>query len=246
MNWVSYFENNRAARRPIEWSRGINIDPAVRGAFARSLQRFQIGESGEGLHMKRCAAATGDAEYARAVHLFIAEEQAHAEMMAGILDRIGAPLIRRHWTDLGFVAVRRLMGLNLEVMVMLCAEIIGKNYFQALYVGIDDAVVRSVFSQIVRDEDGHVAFQCDRLRRSFEGLPGFVMTVLRGIWWALYQAAFLIVIYDHRHVLRALSISPGEFMRDCDRTFDEASAVIFGGMPVLIGRLPAVDQGTGR
>jgi hypothetical protein len=227
MNWVSYFEKNRAERRAISWELGISIDRNLRAPLARSLQRFQVGESGEGMHMKKCAAATGDAEYAQAVHLFIAEEQAHAAMMAEILRRIGAPLIKRHWSDVGFIMLRRLMGLNMEVMVMLSAEIIGKNYFQALYHGVDDPVVRSVCAQIVADEDGHIEFQCDHLRKTLARLPRYMQTFLRGAWWLLYQAAFLVMVYDHRELFRALSIHPAEFMHDCDRTYDDAVAMVF-------------------
>lgn len=239
MNWVQYFERNRANRKEMPWNRTISIAPQLREPLIHSLQRFQIGESGEGKHMKRCAAATGDAEYAQAVHLFIAEEQEHARMMMGILERLGAKGISRHWSDAGFILLRRLFGLNCEVMVMLAAEIVGKRYFQTLYQGMDDPLLRAVFGQMVQDEDGHIAFQSDRLKKVFSSLPRFVLPFVRGLWRVVYEAAFFVVVYDHRHLLRALCVSPAEFMRECNETYNETTAVMFGVGGALI---PAMDM----
>ena len=53
MNWLRYFEYNRDHREPIPWATCENLDaPRLRKAFVRSLQKFQIGESGEGRLMR--------------------------------------------------------------------------------------------------------------------------------------------------------------------------------------------------
>ena len=72
--------------------------------------------------------------------------------------------------------MRRLLGLKLEVLVLLAAEMIAARYFRALREGVDDAVVRKVSTQIGHDEDGYLAFQVDYLRRAFARWP-FVMRV---------------------------------------------------------------------
>ena len=88
MDWLTYFEHNRASRTSIPWDAGMHIDERLRGPIARSLQRFQLGESGDGAHLKRLAASTGDARYMAAIDLFVLEEQEHAALMAGVLIRI--------------------------------------------------------------------------------------------------------------------------------------------------------------
>ena len=62
-HWQHYFQHNRAHRREIPWRPELNIAPAVVRPFIRSLQRFQIGESGEGRHLRAAAATTGDPDY---------------------------------------------------------------------------------------------------------------------------------------------------------------------------------------
>lgn len=229
MNWVSYFERNRENRRTIPWERGINVPEGVREPLIASLQVFQIGESGEGTHMKRCAAASGDAEYAQAVHLFIAEEQAHSAWMARALELLGAPLLRRHWSDVGFILLRRLMGLTCEVMVLLTAEVIGRNYFRAVHRGIDDDVLRTMLAQMISDEEAHIAFQVDRLRKSFAAMPRFMTPALRLAWWTLYHGAFVVVLRGHGSLLRAVNVSPGQFLRECDGTYHRVCAALFKG-----------------
>lgn len=227
MTWASYFEKNRDNRRNIPWERGITIDEHVRGPLVRSLQRFQIGESGEGVHMKRGAARTGDAGYLHAVQLFIAEEQVHSSWMATALGLMNAPLLTGHWSDVAFIALRRLMGLTTEVMVLLAAETVGKHYFRVVHRGIDDLVLRTMYAQMISDEEGHIAFQVDSLRRAFAREPRLLRGFRRAMWWTVYHAAFVVVIWDHRHLFRALNVSPTEFMIDCDDTYGEISSVLF-------------------
>src|SRR5215207_8088625 len=99
MNWVAYFTYNRSHRMHIPWELGIRAEPWLHAPLARSLQRFQMGERGDGAHLKRVAAATRDQDYVTAVGLFIEEEQEHADLMARVLGGMGAPLLERHWSD---------------------------------------------------------------------------------------------------------------------------------------------------
>ncbi|MBS1914514.1 MAG: hypothetical protein JST22_21195 [Bacteroidetes bacterium] len=227
MNWVHYFERNRETRRTIPWERGITVEPHVRGPLVRSLQRFQIGESGEGRHMKRGAAKTGNAEYARAVHLFIEEEQYHSAIMGQALDLLGAPRLKGHWSDILFIGLRRMMGLTCEVLVLLAAEVVGRNFFRTVHRGVDDDALRTMFAQMIADEEAHVAFQTDQLRAAMAAMPAPARPFMRLAWWAVYNGAFFVVVWDHRHLFRALLVSPTEFMSDCDGTYDEVCSVLF-------------------
>src|ERR1044071_2654444 len=116
--WLNDFEHNRLYRRTVPWEQPLEIPaPALRAALIRSLQKFQIGESGEGRHLRKKAAATGDTIYQGAIDLFIKEEQEHARLMAGILRKLNAPLLLAHWSDGCFILLRRLFGLSHELLV---------------------------------------------------------------------------------------------------------------------------------
>jgi hypothetical protein len=231
MNWLSYFERNRRERLHIPWHLGIEIDDKLRAPLIRSLQRFQVGESGEGTHLRTHAAATGDANFAGAIDLFIKEEQEHACLMAGILRRLRAPLLESHWSDGCFMFARHLFGLKQELLVLLLPEMIAKRYFRALHDGTRDPVLRAIFSQICHDEEGHLAFHIDTLQGMLERWPWWKRAVVRAIWRMLFRASCLVVMWDHRAVLRTVGLSRSLFLWDCELVFDEVAARIFSSAP---------------
>jgi hypothetical protein len=228
MDWLSYFQCNRRDRLPIPWEQGIAVPPHLRAPLIRSLQRFQVGEQGDGVHLKAGAAATGDPVYEAAIALFVAEEQEHSRLLARVLRAMGAELLPGHWSDGCFRAVRHLAGLHLEILVLLVAELIARRYYRALQEGTEDTVLRVVFAQIVRDELGHVAFHCDRLNRAFASLPTPARFLISTTWRAFFGAVTLVVMVDHRAVLRAVGVAPWAFWRDCGEIFEEAAGQIFG------------------
>ena len=236
-NWLNYFEHNRCHRHSIDWNHALEIPPSMRGPLVRSLQRFQVGESGEGHHLRRQAATTGDPVYQAAIDLFIKEEQEHARLMAGILKQMGVPLLKRHWSDACFVLLRRLFGLHHELLVLLMPEMIAKRYFRALRDGCGDPLLRAVCDQILHDEEGHLAFHVDYLQTALAGLSMPARLAVRFLWRWLYRAACLVVIFDHRAILRETGVSKTAFWWDCGLIFDEVAAGIFSYAPV-----PAISR----
>ncbi|WP_204358703.1 hypothetical protein [Streptosporangium sp. 'caverna'] len=88
--WVRDFEAEAEHRRlgdDPDWGRGARLDRSV----LRSLQRFQVGEDGDGSNLMAKAAGVGDEAYAKAVRLFVAEEQNHARLLKPLLAAGGAP-----------------------------------------------------------------------------------------------------------------------------------------------------------
>jgi hypothetical protein len=228
-DWLAYFTRNRSDRMAIPWERGVQIDAQVARPLIHSLQRFQVGEQGDGRHLKQHAERTGDPTYSAAITLFVQEEQEHSRMLAELLWELNAQLIDSHWSDSAFILLRRLSGLHTEILILLIAEIIAKRYYRALAEGIGDPVAHTVFAQIVRDEQGHVAFHCDTLHQTFAPLPAVMRSAIRFGWHTIFQVACLIVMFDHWDVLRATQVASGAFWHDCNALFDEAADAIFGG-----------------
>ncbi len=239
MHWLNYFHHNRDHRRPVPWDLGLRVEAKLRVPLVRSLQRFQVGESGEGTHLRAQAARTGDPAYMEAIDLFVKEEQEHARLMAGIIQGLGAPLLPSHWSDGCFILLRRLFGLHHELLVLLIPEIIAKRYFRALHDGILDPVSRAVFSQIMHDEEGHVAFHIDTLQQAFAGRSLFARVATRVAWRLLFRMACVVVMADHRSVLKACGVSSARFWWDCGLLFDEVAAAIFSCAPVPVLTRPS-------
>jgi hypothetical protein len=229
--WLTYFEHNCVHRADISWEQPLRLDAPLVKPLIHSMQRFQVGESGEGRHLRAAAALTNNESYIRAIDLFIKEEQEHARLMACLLKKLNAPLITTHWSDNCFILLRRLFRLHDELLVLLVPEIIAKRYFRAVHDGTGDAVVRAMCVQILRDEDGHVAFHIEYLQRAFASMSLPARAALRFFWKIVFRLACLVVIVDHRSLLRAVKVSPAQFWWDCELMFDETAAQIFTCAP---------------
>lgn len=231
MVWREYFVRNGEDRVPIPWEAGVHIEPPLRAPLIRSLQRFQIGEAGDGEHLKAGAATTDEAGYREAIILFVAEEQEHSRLLGRLLRTLDAPLLHWHWSDFLFTHIRRLMGLHLELLVLLIAEIIAKRYYRAVDEGTDDPVLKAVCAQIRRDEEGHLAFHCDRLNQALSALPVPIALWVGTGWRVVFRLFCLGVIADHYTLLHAVHVSPSVFWRDCGHIFDGVAARIFSPAP---------------
>jgi hypothetical protein len=231
--WLNYFQQNRINRPPVPWEQGIKIEPRLREPLICSLKKFQLGESGDGFHLRQHVAVKGDPIYSTAIDLFIKEEQEHSRLMGEILKRLEVPLLKSHWSDNCFILMRHFFGLNQELMVLLLPEMIAKRYFRALHDGTTDEVLRAVFSQIAQDEEGHLAFHVEYLRRNFAGMPFLDRIATQVIWRFLFRAACIAMMLDHRSVLLAVGVKPRAFWRSCGEIFDEVAAGVFSPAQVL-------------
>ncbi|MGV9712718.1 ferritin-like domain-containing protein [Gordonia sp. NPDC003424] len=217
----------RAQRREAEsdpdWIGGSRLQPAV----VRSVQKFQVGESGDGANLIASANAAGDVDYAHAIRLFVAEEQNHARMLAELLRAAGATTTDAHWSDTVFVRLRRLLGLRLELMVLAIAEVVALRYYRALADGGNDPLLKDVSERILDDERHHVPFQCRRLRAGVARTPALAKPAIKFAWRALALGVIVVVAIDHGPALRACGVSRRDFVVDTMRLFVDASSTVF-------------------
>ena len=212
--WVRHFEDAARERRGTadpDWDQPATALP---GGLASSLQRFQAGENGDGASLIGKAAGAGDEQYLAAVRMFVAEEQNHARLLARVLTRAGRPAIAGHWSDTVFVAVRRALGLRLELMTLMLAEVVALRYYRALRDGVPDPVLSDVAGRILVDEQRHVPFHVDRLRQGLADLPAPARWLLAAGWWTLCAGAVGVVALGHAAGLRALGVRPARFAVD--------------------------------
>jgi hypothetical protein len=231
--WLKYFRQNTLDRVPISWHDGVRVCRHVRGPLARSLARFQLGESSDGARLRaaarRLANHTGDRDYAEAIGLFIGEEQEHARLLAEVLSRMHAPLLSRHWSDWLFRRCRHLLGFYQEISVLLMAEIVALKYYSIVRCGADDGVIEKVCDQILYDEKFHVRFHCEYLHRALAKRSNWFC---RCCWCGLtemFACASAVVACDHRRAFAMLGSSSEEFLRESWLNFAAARRSIFTG-----------------
>ncbi|MET8708384.1 ferritin-like domain-containing protein [Streptomyces californicus] len=224
-DWIRNFETarrERAGQGDPDWRTGVPLHPAIR----RSVQRFQVGEDGDGAELITKAEAAGDAEYASAVRMFVAEERNHARLLALLLASGDAPTIASHWSDRVFVTLRRALGLRLELLVLMIAEVVALRYYRALRDGGEDALTREVAGRVLADEERHVPFHCHRLRRALRPLPAPARVLVTSGWRAALAAACLVVAVDHGPALRRLGVGRGRFAVEVVRSSGPIAAAM--------------------
>ncbi|WP_433666694.1 ferritin-like domain-containing protein [Nocardia sp. CA-136227] len=229
--WTTEFEAKAHARARTgdpDWSAGATLHPAL----VRSIQRFQVGESGDGAHLIAKADAAGDPVYAAAVRLFVAEEANHARLLLNLLQAAGERPISRHWTDAVFVALRRGLGLRLELMVLSIAEVIAIPYYSALRDGARDPLATRTAALILADEQRHIPFHAQRLRLAFAATPPGLRPLVRAVWRGILHVAIAVVLVDHGRALRRLGCTRREFAR--------TARALFG--PICATALPRPDH----
>jgi hypothetical protein len=215
VDWLTYFTQSRTCRPPIPWERGISLAPQVRAPLLESLQRFQVGESGDGAHLIAAAQARGDATYVRRLRLFVAEEQEHARLLAGLVRALGGECLAAHWSSDLFTRLRHIGGLEGELLVLLTAEIVGLAYYRALRDRVSDPVLHAVVTRMVRDEEAHLPFHCDALGGTLGLLPAWRRQSIRACWQAFSVGVFGVAWYSHHHALESLEVSRTMFHQSC-------------------------------
>ena len=191
-----------------------------------SLQDFQLGESSEGRHGRARAAAyavrVGDPHYAEAVRLFFAEENRHAGYLACYLGLHGVRPIGRSWTDFVFRRVRRLMGLELLLTVLLTAELIGEVYYRAVRAATacPSPAGRSAPNSCATS--GCTSGSTSSGSGSCAG-RSVVRTVLQdGLWRCFFVATCLAVWHKHGRALRLGGYGFRRFRAEALRGFRRA------------------------
>ncbi|MFF0445969.1 ferritin-like domain-containing protein [Streptomyces sp. NPDC004609] len=228
--WTRRFEDERERRHAQgdpDWGRGADLHPAVRP----SIQLFQMGEDGDGANLVAKADRAGDPDYARAVRLFIAEEQNHARLLARLLAAGGVRTLDSHWSDRAFVRLRRLLGLRTELLVLMIAEVVALRYYRALRDGTDDSLTSEVAGRILADEQRHIPFHCERLHTSVADLPRPLRRPLMAAWRLLLLVASLVVAVDHGRALRRLGVGRLRFLADVMASSGAVTSAILAPRP---------------
>lgn len=227
--WSCYFQINTDWHRNLEWEPLEPLTEQEQRAVARSIQIFQLGESGEGRHFLKCAereaVRTGDWMYLRALRMFIHEEHRHAEYLHEVLWANRIPTLQKNWTDGIFRWLRHRAGLELTIIVLLTAELIAQVYYQALRDATANRRLRQICRIVLRDEQMHVRFQAERLAKLRANQGKLRRFVTRCFEHALLLPTLCVVWWTHRPVFRAAKMGFSNYWSKLWRCFRRSQAI---------------------
>ena len=227
-HWLNYFEQNKNARSAIRLSREIVLDDAIKQPLIRSLQRFQIGETGDGKHLKKYAKALGDADYIQCMDLFVKEEQSHGQILAEVILALNGTLLTWHWTDHAFIFLRHLFRLKTELFIILIAEVIGKAFYRCVADKIQNQDLSNVFAIIVCDEIAHLRFHSEFLNQQLKTYPWALKCLVHYVWSMIFYTACFVFVLDHKGALEALGMPTARFISACSKEFQRAGVCALG------------------
>jgi rubrerythrin len=226
-DWLGYFKQNKQARITLDWSRELIVDDSLRHPLLKTLQCFQIGETGEGEHLLNYANKIKNADYIACIELFIEEEQEHARLLAQAIQSLGSSPIQSHWAQTAFFILRRLGKLESEILILLIGEIIGLNFYAIARDNVKDPTLTKMFYQITHDEFGHTKFHSLYLSHFFSQLPNIKQNLIAYIWRIIFIGAALVFSIDNRQTLKNLNTSPISFFKTCLLFFNQNCKKIF-------------------
>lgn len=125
-----------------------------------------------------------------------------------------------------FVRLRRLLGLRVELLVLMVAEVVALRYYRAVRDGAADPLAREVAGRILADEERHVPFHCLRLREALAPLPAPARRAALLGWRTLLAAAAAVVAVDHGPALRTPGVRRRAFVADTVRSSAPMAAAI--------------------
>jgi hypothetical protein len=215
--WLTHYRRNRENRPEPNWTAPITLDAETIRPLVRSLEQFQLGDGGGPASL-----IARDAEWLRSanprsrelVDTWFREEKEHARLLGAAVARFGGRCIHGHWSFAVFCQVRRWIGVQFELTVLLLTEIVSTVYYWLLRRHGQDPALRSMCKLILRDESGHVAMHRDRLA----DLARTGHATYGPVWEMRFRVLGLVAAtmlwINHAPGLKAVGATRGEFYRD--------------------------------
>lgn len=222
--WLCYFLHNRHDRLPIAWNRAAEMtDSPILAPMLSYLANFarESGRSDRWI-IQQAAQRDGhrDPAFVQSLRLMVKEEQTLAKLAAKFLARYGrSPCIG---TSLAKRAqpLRQWLGLRFEMAMLLLMNRIEVTLLTSLRSQpIGDPALADLIDQLLRDRQGHLAFQTERLTWEFADF-NFLRRNLRR-WRLRWLFAGLIgwTLLTRRSLLAPMPVSRWRLAIDCWRSF---------------------------
>ena len=224
--WWEYYDQNQNNLREIPWNQDNTLSRAEYQTIKKSIATFQLGENAEGKSFKKFAAQyiqeTGDKYYELALDLFIKEEQRHSSDLGRFMDNHNIPRLQKEWTDSVFRYIRKLLSLELEIMILVSAEYIAKVYYRALMKATESPVLQELCKQILSDEVYHIYFQSAMLAKLRRGRHPLLCKAQNLFYKSFFFFVVLLVWHEHRPVFKRAKFGFFFYLKKCFREINRA------------------------
>ena len=218
-NWVEYFKFNNSHLIKLDYSLDNELTIAEKALVFSSIKAFQIGEGSEGKHLSKTvkdfAERTNYNCFPEIMKWFILEENRHSQTLKKYLDVYGVETVKELWIDNIFRFLRKLMGIECEVIVLVTAEMIALSYYDALSDATNSKLLKSICTQMLNDELMHVVLQSDTLNRISLNRNRFVNAISRIIRKVIMSITSSVVWIKYKKVIKKGGYTKKLFKENC-------------------------------
>lgn len=215
--WIAHFETNRQNRPEPDWEAPFEMPEPKRRLLAASLAEYQLGDGGGPCQLIARDAENyrgTAAEAGRVVDLWFAEEREHSRLLSCAVRRVGGTFVTETFAFRMFCRLRRWMGVQYEMLILLLVEIASTGYYRVIRKHAGDAPIAEMCRLILRDEARHIDFHRDRLSsRYLHGVSGFWRLQFR----LLGRACAWFLWMGHGRALRAIGGTRQELFTQIER-----------------------------
>lgn len=212
-NWIEYFKYNNSHLLKLDFSNNTELTNEEIKLITPSIKAFQIGEGSEGKHLmkvvEKFAVKNNYKEYPEIMKWFIIEENRHSQTLKKYMEIYNINTADKLWIDNIFRILRKMMGLECEIIILVTAEMIALSYYTALSNATNSELLKTICTQMLNDELRHVVLQSDTLHRISNNRNKivnklirktriFVMKVTVFVVWHKYKELFLKGDYEYK------------------------------------------------
>lgn len=218
-DWIQYFQYNNANLLKLDFSHKNELSSQELELITPSIKAFQIGEGSEGKHLskvvKKFANKTNYLKYEEIMKWFILEENRHSQTLKKYMDIYNIKIVESMWIDNIFRTLRKLVGLECEVIVLVTAEMIALSYYTALSNATESELLKTICKQMLNDELKHVVLQSDTLHRISKHRNNIINGTIRTIRKLIMKITCFVVWHQYRDLFIKGEYSYKRFKKDC-------------------------------
>ena len=218
-HWIEYFKYNNSHLLKLDFSNTMELSDEEKRLITPSIRAFQIGEGSKGKHLikeaKDFAIKKDYKEYAEIMKWFIMEENRHSQTLKKYMEVYQIKAVSELWIDRIFRFLRKMAGLECEIIVLVTAEMIALSYYRALSNATGSKLLKTICSQMLRDELKHVVLQSDTLHKISKDRNIIINKLMRGIRKLIMRITVFTVWINYKELFVKGSYSYKIFKKHC-------------------------------
>lgn len=218
-DWIEYFKYNNEHLLKLDYNRNKELTEEEKRLITPSIKAFQIGEGSEGKHLskvvKKFAKKNHYEAYIEIMRWFILEENRHSQTLKKYMEVYGIEPVSKLGIDRIFRILRKQMGLECEIIILVTAEMIALSYYTALGKATNSDLLKTICKQMLNDELKHVVLQSNTLHRISQKRNNLINGLIRMIRKFVMRVTVWVVWHKYKELFKKGEYPYKKFKEHC-------------------------------